>query len=125
MSKASQTMAAVSNLGANRGAVDLSWRGLFRGIFPENTAANVATFARTGVRAAEYVVAGESQPSTRALINLLRSPIGAQVLDVLAGDADWRAVERRLLEIHELELELKNLEQKKRHLDGLLRQTAR
>lgn len=105
-----------SNPPAHRGAASVPWRELFRAIFPEKTAANVAAFARTKVRAAEYVVAGESEPSTRALINLLRSPIGDRVLDALTRDVDWRSMERRRLEIAVIEQELEELERKRREL---------
>lgn len=106
-----------SNHTANCVAVDFSWRGLFRDIFPEKTAQNVATFSRTGVRAAEYVVAGDSEPSTGALINLLRSPIGQRVLDALTDGIEWRGAELRLLEICDHEQKLEKLKQEIRELD--------
>lgn len=106
----------ISNPSPNRGSVRPSWPDFFRSIFPEKTAPNVAAIVRTTVRSAEYVLAGQKALSARSLINALRSPIGPQVLDAIAGDAQWRACERRLLEIRELELELQNLEQKRSEL---------
>ncbi len=105
-----------SNTATANCSVDFFWSDLLRALFPKNTAASVASFTRTSVRAAEHVLSGRNNLGGPALVNLLRSPIGAQVIDALAGDVEWRAVERRLIEIKELELELHNLEQKRREL---------
>lgn len=116
--------AALSNKRADKCSVEIDWRGLLHSLFPEKTAAHVANFARTNVRAVEHVLAGRNGPSGSALVNLLRSPVGPRVLDAVAGEAAWRAMERRLLEIAELERrverEFTKLQQEKSELDRTL-----
>lgn len=121
MTKACHSIVVAPNLVADNCSADFSWRDLFVGIFPDNTAAYVASFTRTGVRAVEHVLNGRGGPSCRAFINLLRSPVGPVILDSLLGDTDWRANERRLLRIADLELQL---EEQKRRLESLRRQAG-
>lgn len=95
---------------------DYFWRDVLKSLFPVNTAAYVASLTRTSVGAIEHVMRGRNGLSSRALANLLRSPVGPRVLDAIAGDAEWRSIERRRLRIAELESELQTLEQKRREL---------
>lgn len=120
MSRLAHAMAGESNRRTNKCSVDFSWPVIFQKLFPENTAAYVASFTRTNVRAAEHVLNKRNGLGGKALVNLLRSPVGRDVLDALAGDADWRAVERRRLDIAKLEEELENLERKRRELSARL-----
>lgn len=105
-----------SNAATDKCSVDFFWRDFLTALFPANTAASVATFTRTSVRAAEHVLSGRNKLGGPALVNLLRSKYGAQVLDALAGDVEWRTVELRLLEIKKLEQELQDLEQRRREI---------
>lgn len=99
---------------------DFFWRDLLRAMFPDNTAAYTASFTQTSVGAAEHVLRGRNGLSGRALINLLRSPIGPKVLDAITDGAEWRACERRLIDIYELQNQLQNIEQKRRALERAL-----
>lgn len=105
-----------SNRAANICSVDFSWRDFFVVHFPDNTAAYVAFFTRTSVRAAEHVLTGRNGLSARAMLHLLRSPYGAALIDALAADADWRSAERRLLDIAAREQELELLKAKTREI---------
>ena len=100
-------------------AVNFSWRALLEKLFPEKTVPCVASLTRNGLRATEYMLSRDSAPSTTALINLLRSPVGQAVLDALLDGVEWRDAERRLIEISELQnqVELKRRELT-RALDG-------
>lgn len=106
----------LSNPRAEKCSADFSWPDVLTRLFPDNTAAYVASFTRTKVRAAEHVLSGRNGLGGKALVNLLRSPVGHLVLDFIAGDSDWRAIERRRLAIAELEQELQDLELKRREL---------
>lgn len=101
---------------------DFFWRDLFKNLFPENTAAYAASFAQTSVGAIDHVLRGRNGVSGRALANLLRSPAGPRVLDGVAGEADWRRIERRVLDIAARERELRELQEQHRSLEALLRQ---
>jgi hypothetical protein len=116
MTTSTHATGAVSTPAPDKCSVDFFWRDFLTALFPSNTAASVASFTRTSVRAAERVLSGRNNLGGPALVNLLRSPVGSQVLDALAGDVEWRVVERRLIEIKELENELQSLEQKRREL---------
>lgn len=116
MSKTFHAALLSSNPSAYKCADDFSWRELFTSIFPDNTAAYVASLTKTSVGAAEHVLRGRNGVSGRALVNLLRSPAGPKVLDAIAGDAEWRALERRLIDIVELERELQVLQLKRSEL---------
>ncbi len=116
MSAMVPAISIMSNPRRDKCADDLPWAQFFSDLFPENTAAYVASLTRTKVRAAEYVLEGRNGLGGRALANLLRSPIGPRVLNFIAGDAEWRAVEMRRLQIADLEQQLQDLELKKREL---------
>jgi len=122
MMKACHALTASPNLAPANCSDDFSWRKLFKALFPVSTAPCAASFMRTNVRAAEHVMSGRNGPSARALINLLRSSVGPQVLDAIVGEVDWRANERRLLRIADLE---NQLEEQKRRLASLSAQLPR
>jgi hypothetical protein len=111
MTEVAHTITAESNLDANKCDPKKFWRDFFRQMFPEKTDASAACMTGTSVSAARQMLRGRNGISSSALINLLRSPIGDKVLDAVAGNADWRRLERRLLEIEELKTELKKREQ--------------
>lgn len=94
-----------------------------QGLYPRNTAAHAAALSGLKARACEYVLAGDTDFSRPPLVRLLRSPVGAAVLDALLGDAppDWRAAELRLIRIGELE---RQLIEHKRSLESLRRQVG-
>lgn len=98
-------------------SANIFWRDLLLALFPEKTAFYAASYTRTSVRAVEHVLRGRNSFSGSALVNLLRSPVGPRVLDALVADVDWRAAERRLIEIESLRRELARLEQKRSDLD--------
>lgn len=93
-------------------SVNISWRALFEKLFPDKTVPSVSSFTGNGFRATEYMLSRDKAPSSSALINLLRSPVGNAVLDALLKGVEWRDAERRLIEISELQnqLELKRRE---------------
>jgi hypothetical protein len=98
---------------------------MFKKISPENTAAWIASFTRTEIRSVELLMAKpQGGISGWALVNLIRAPIGGQVIDYICGDAapDWRAYELRLIRIAELE---QQLDHHKRSLDALREQLGR
>jgi hypothetical protein len=84
----------------------------------QKPAAVLAHYAGIGARAAELALQRGGGLSAPALTNALRSRVGDRVLDFLLGDPAplWRAAERRLMGVAELERELESLEQKRRHL---------
>lgn len=101
-----------------------SLAALFLALEPRKPAAALADFAGIGVRAAELALqkSDEVALSGKAIINLLRSRVGDRVLDLVLGPAvpAWRAAELRLMGVAQLEKELEQLEQKRRHLEALL-----
>lgn len=115
----------MSNSRSDKCSADFSWNEFFKEHFPDDTAAWVASLTRTTVRAAEHMLARRNGPGRKALENLLRSSLGPKVLDAIAGEADWRALERRQLQIIELEAQLNNLELKRRELAESLRAPRR
>jgi hypothetical protein len=121
MTKTCHALIAAPNLVPNKCSVDFSWRELLLGIFPEKTAAYVATFTHTSVAAVAHIMRGRNGPSGPALMNLLRSKIGPRILDAIVGDVDWRADELRLIELAKLQLQL---EEQKRRLGSLRRQVG-
>jgi hypothetical protein len=99
------------------------WASLFRRIWPDRTASELAT--RTGVspRAAEYWLSRRSGVSADALAALLRSEEGFEILEALLGDARpawWRSFKRHV-EIAELR---RRQEQQRALLERLEREAA-
>lgn len=121
MTKACHALTAAPNLARYKCDADFSWRDLLAGIFPEKTPAYVASLTQTSVGAAAHVLRGRNGLSGRAVVNLLRSKAGRRILDAIAGDAEWRADELRLIEIANLQLQL---EEQKRRLESLRRQVG-
>lgn len=119
MTVACQIARPVASRVANRSSVEIAWGKTFKQIFPEKTAPNVASLTRTQIRAIELVIENPKRGlSGRALINLLRSPIGGKILAVILGDAppDWRTREERLIRIAQLQTEI---DQHKASLENL------
>lgn len=90
---------------------------------PRKPAAALAEYADIGLRAAELIFEGRTKTlSGKAQTKLLQSRIGDRVLDLLLGEQPpaWRAAELRLMGIGQIERQLEELEQKKRHLEALL-----
>lgn len=114
MNPRAHAVTAESNRRTNSCSVDFFWRDLLIHLFPNNTAAYVASFTRTTVRAAEHVLSGRNGLGSIAIINLLRSPHGAEIVDAIAGDAKWRAAERTRIELAEL---VRGQERQRRLLD--------
>ena len=83
-------------------AVNFSWRALLEKLFPEKTVPCVASLTRNGLRATEYMLSRDSAPSTTALINLLRSPVGQAVLDALLDGVEWRGIAPGAAANHEI-----------------------
>lgn len=118
MTQLAHALAAESNPGADKCIDDFFWRDLLIGIFPNDTAAWTASFTKTSVAAAAHVLRGRNGLSGKALVNLLRSPVGDRILDAICADVDWRALEMRLVEISKLQ---KDIEQKRSALPGMSR----
>lgn len=121
MNEASQIVPAAAIHSNYKCGVDFSWPVLLAKLFPEKTPAYVATFTRTSVAAVAHIMRGRNGLSGGALVNLLRSAIGPRILDAIAGDTEWRANEKRLMRIADLELQL---EEQKRRLGSLRRQVG-
>lgn len=117
MTRLAHLNTAAANLGADKDSVDFCWPDLLTSIFPNNTAAYVASFTRTTVRAAEHVLSGRGGMGGRAIINLLRSPHGPDIIDAIAGGAEWRTAERTRIELAEL---VRGQEKQRRLLDALI-----
>ncbi len=69
-------------------------RNLFKVLWPKKTAAHLALVVDTTVRQAERIVGDEQGIGAAALVRLLRSEHGGEVLDVLMAGANptwWRA----------------------------------
>lgn len=96
---------------------------LIRALEPVKPAAALAEYAGIGLRAAELFLQGRAKSlSGQSIANLLRSRIGDRVLDVILGERPpaWRAAEQRMMGLAALEAELEQIEQKRRHLEGLI-----
>lgn len=117
MTELAHALGPVSNRKRYKSSHDFSWRDALKSVFPKDTAACTASFTRTSVAAAAHVMRGRNGLSGKALVNLLRSPFGDRVLDAIVGDADWRALELRLIEIAKLQ---KDTEQKRSALRGVI-----
>lgn len=93
------------------------------GLEPASTPAAVLShYAGIGMRAAELALQNNSGLSARAIINALRSRIGDRVLEFILGNPApmWRRAELRLMGVADLERQLEQLEQQRRHLSALL-----
>ncbi len=78
---------------------------LARRLWPSKTAANLAGRAGTSVRAAELWLEGRTEPGAEALVQLLRSDAGFELLQNLmegSGTRWWREFEQGV-QIAELE----------------------
>lgn len=79
--------------------------GLARRLWPSKTAANLASRSGVSQRAAELWLEGRTEPGADALVQLLRSDAGFELLQQImqgAGTRWWREFERG---VHIAELE--------------------
>ncbi|WP_176037648.1 hypothetical protein [Brucella tritici] len=80
-----------------------------RRLWPSKTAINLSSRAEISQRAAELWLEGRTEPGADALINLLRSDVGFDLLQSIMDGADtrwWRDFERGV-RIAELEQRMK------------------
>ncbi|NTG94229.1 hypothetical protein G6L92_15800 [Agrobacterium rhizogenes] len=81
---------------------------LARRLWPSKTAANLAGRAHISMRAAELWLEGRTEPGADALVNLLRSDAGFELLQSImegSGTRWWKEFERGV-QIAELEAKL-------------------
>lgn len=92
--------------------------GLARRLWPSKTAANLAGRAQISMRAAELWLEGRTEPGADALVNLLRSDAGFELLqEIMAGSGTrWWKEFRRGVHIAELEAKQEFL---RKQLDAL------
>ncbi|MCG6203671.1 hypothetical protein LPW26_03395 [Rhodopseudomonas sp. HC1] len=82
-----------------------------RKIFPSKTGLNIRRFTKVSDRTAERWLSGESEPSASALVDLLRSEIGREVLFAAMGDArpEWFSKYAKQLDLNDTRRRAKEL----------------
>lgn len=75
-----------------------------RRIFPSKTSLHIQLLTGVSERTAERWLSGDSEPSAQALVDLLRSEIGREVLFAALGETrpEWAAKYAKQLDVNDL-----------------------